>query len=177
MISLFKVYMNPEVDEPLLKVLHSGWIGQGEKVKEFENEISKIVNNKFCLSLSCGTHGLHLALRLLGVESGDEVITTPLTCTATNWPILMQNARIVWADINPYTLNIDASEIESKITDRTKAIFVVHWGGYPCDLDVIRNVAGDIPIVEDAAHAFGSTYKETIIGDCTYSNFVMFSFQ
>jgi dTDP-4-amino-4,6-dideoxygalactose transaminase len=179
MIPLFKVFMNPEVDEALLRVIHSGWIGQGPNVKAFEFFLSERFNNKLCLALSAGTHGLHLALRMLGVGKGDNVVTTALTCTATNWPILMQGADIRWADVKKEDLNIDPDSIYEKINYKTKAVIVVHWGGYPCDMKEIYAICSEreIPIIEDAAHAFGSTYRESIIGDCTYSDFVMMSFQ
>ncbi|KKM74648.1 hypothetical protein LCGC14_1398240 [marine sediment metagenome] len=179
MIPLFRVYMNPEVDEALLRVIHSGWIGQGEKVKEFESLLSEKFYNKYCLALSAGTHGLHLALRMLGVGKGDNVVTTALTCTATSWPILMQGADIRWADVKRSDLNIDFVSMRSKINEKTKAVIVVHWGGYPCDMEEIYTICSEreIPVIEDAAHAFGSTYRESIIGDCTYSDFTMMSFQ
>lgn len=173
---MFRVAMAPYVDEELLKVLHSGWIGQGEGVKKFEYELMKEFDNENVLTLSSGTHGLTLALRLIGVGRGDEVITTPLTCTATNMPILQQGAKIVWADVKR-DLNIDPKSIKKCITKKTKAIVVVHWGGYPCDMEEIKKVAGNIPIIEDCAHAYGSTYKNSYVGDCMYSDFAMFSFQ
>lgn len=184
MIPLFKVFMSYNVDEPLLETLHSGYVGQGPKVEEFERALVEYVLNPRVLTLSAGTHGLHLALRLLGIGPGDEVITTALTCTATNWSIMMQGADIVYADIGK-DLNISSASIQEKITNKTRAIIVVHWGGYPCDLDEISKIAyfdgpsyrGYIPIIEDAAHAFGSTYKGHITGDCYYSDFCMFSFQ
>jgi len=178
-IPLFKVYMNDEVGPLVNSVLYSGWIGQGPKVVEFEQKLGDQFGNDKVLALSAGTHGLILALRLAGVGPGDEVITTPLTCTATNTPILMQGAKIVWADIKPTDLNIDPQSIKSSITDRTKAITVVHWGGYPCDMKEIYDIGSehDIKIIEDGAHAFGSTYKMSTIGDCTYSDYSMMSFQ
>lgn len=178
MIPLFRVSMAEEVSSPLLKTIHSGWIGQGPKVKEFEEALSEKFHNPYALALSAGTHGLSLALKLIGVGPGDEVITTPLTCTATNTPILMCGADIVWADIKD-DINIDPKSIEDKITDRTKAIIFVHWGGHPADLEEIWNISKkyNIPVIEDAAHCYGSIYKNTIIGDCTYSNFTMISFQ
>jgi len=179
MIPLFKVYMDKDVNESLIQTLYSGWIGQGEKVKEFEDLLGNTFGNPYCLSLSAGTHGLHLALRMLGVREGDNVVTTALTCTATNWPILMQGADIVWADIKKEDLNIDPKSIKEKINQNTKAVMVMHWGGYPCDMEEIFNVCDSrgIPIIEDAAHAFGSTYKEEYIGSCQYSHFTMMSFQ
>jgi len=175
-IPIFKVAMNPKVDDELLRVIHSGWIGQGNLVNEFENELKNVFSNDNVLTLSAGTHGLTIALRLAGVGVGDEVIATPLTCTATNMPIMMQGANIVWADVGR-DLNIDPESIKSCITDKTKAIMFVHWGGYPCDMEEIKEIAGDIPIIEDCAHAYGSTYKGHNIGDCSFSDYAMFSFQ
>jgi dTDP-4-amino-4,6-dideoxygalactose transaminase len=178
-IPLFKVYMNPRVHEPVLRTLFSGWIGQGERVAQFEKALSERIGNPNCLTLSAGTHGLHLALRLEDVGPGDSVITTPMTCTATNWPILFQLADIVWADIQPDTLNIDPKSVEKRIDEKTKAIICMHWGGYPCDLQELRDIADAyrLPLIEDAAHAFGATYRDSIIGDCKYSDYTMFSFQ
>jgi len=175
-IPMFKVAMNSELDSDLLKVIHSGWIGQGNGVKDFELKLSKVFNNDKVLTLSAGTHGLSLALRLAGVGIGDEVISSPLTCTATNMPIMMQGADIVWADVER-DLNIDPVAIKYAITDKTKAIVVIHWGGYPCDMEEIKKVAGDIPIIEDCAHAYGSEYQGSPIGSCEYSDYAMFSFQ
>jgi dTDP-4-amino-4,6-dideoxygalactose transaminase len=175
-IPMFKVAMSPNLDDELLKVLHSGWIGQGNAVNRFEKELIKVFNNDKVLTLSAGTHGLSLALRLAGVGTGDEVITTPLTCTATNMPIMMAGADIVWADVKR-DMNIDPKSIRSCITSKTQAIVVVHWGGYPCDMSEIRDLAGTIPIIEDCAHAYGSIYKGNPIGCCDFSDYAMFSFQ
>jgi len=177
-IPMFKVAMSPDVDEELLKVLHSGWIGQGTKVWKFEQALGKRFDNEYVLGLSSGTHGLSLALRLAGVKPGDEVITTPLTCTATNMPILMHGGVPVWADVGN-DLNIDPDSIEKKITDKTKAIMVVHWGGYPCSMERIAKIAHshNLKVIEDCAHAYGSLYKGTKIGDCHYSDYAMMSFQ
>jgi len=177
-IPLFKVFISKQIDEPLLKVLHSGWIGQGPKVKEFEQVLSQRFNSPYPLTVSAGTHGLSLALRLCNIQPGDEVITTPLTCTATNMPILMHGAKIVWADVKS-DMNIDPDSIVQKITPKTKAIMAMHWGGYPCDMKQIHDIAeaANLYVIEDAAHAYGSTYKNSIIGDCTYSDFTMMSFQ
>jgi dTDP-4-amino-4,6-dideoxygalactose transaminase len=121
---------------------------------------------------------LSLALRLAGVIPGDEVITTPLTCTATNMPILMHGADIVWADVGE-DFNIHPQSIEENITPKTKAVIVVHWGGYPCDMERIYKLSQDhnFAVIEDCAHCWGSTYKGSTIGDCQYSDYAMFSFQ
>lgn len=179
MIPLFKVHMSKTVDKPLLKTLHSGWVGEGQKVAEFEKTMGEYVGNPKCFALSSATHGLHLALRLAGIGPGDDVITTPLTCAATVWPILYQGANIVWADIKTDDLNIDPVSVKQRITERTKAILAVHWGGYPCDLEELGKIAkeNNLVLIEDAAQALGATYKKTKIGDCEYSDAAVVSFQ
>ena len=177
-IPMFKVSMNPTIGDIVTPVLLSGWIGQGPKVAEFEALLWKKFNNPNVLTLSAGTHGLSLALRLAGIKQGDEVITTPLTCTATNMPILMAGGKIVWADVRE-DFNIDTESIKERITPKTKAITVVHWGGYPCDMEEIYNIAEDnqLKVIEDCAHVWNSQYKGHTIGDCEYSDYAMFSFQ
>jgi len=174
---LFKVHMPKSVDKPLLKVLHSGFIGQGKKVEEFEEKLGAFFNNKKILTLNAGTSAIQLALRLANVSYGDEVITTAMTCTATNMPILAAGAKIVWADVNPHTGLIDPESIRQKITSKTKAIIMVHFGGIPCEIDSINEIAKkfNIKTIEDAAHAFGSEYKGAKIGN--HSDFVIFSLQ
>jgi dTDP-4-amino-4,6-dideoxygalactose transaminase len=174
-IPLFKVFMPESVVESLKDVLLSGYIGQGPKVEEFERELSEYFGWPSLVTTNSGTSALHLALKLLNIGPGDTVLTTPLTCTATNWPVLLSGAEPRWCDIDPDTLNIDPEDVARKITGRTKAIIAVHWGGYPCDLDRLREVAGGIPIIEDCAHAFGSLYRDQLIGSS--GNYCMFSFQ
>jgi dTDP-4-amino-4,6-dideoxygalactose transaminase len=176
-IPLFKVFMPESVMEPLRKTLMSGFIGQGPKVEEFEKGLIERIGNPRALSLNSATSALHLALRLAGIQRNDEVISTPLTCTATNWPILANGGKIVWADVDPATANIDPKSIVSLITSKTKAIMVVHWGGYPCDMDEILNIAKrhGLAVVEDCAHAFGAEYKGKPLGN--QGTFACFSFQ
>ena len=179
-IPLFKVAMSDRgLDQQVSNVLHSGWVGQGQKVDRFELELGKRLGNPRVLALSAGTHGLALALRLAGVGPGDEVVSTPLTCTATNMPILQQGAEIVWADVKS-DFNIDPESVRRCISGKTRAIMLVHWGGYACDMHEISEIAADaggIPIIEDCAHAYGATYRDSVIGSCDYSSYAMFSFQ
>lgn len=176
-IPLFKVFMPESVMEPLRKVLLSGYVGEGPRVAEFERQLAPWFNNDNVLALNNGTASLQLALRLANVGYGDEVISTAMTCTATNVPILAMGAKIVWADIDPWTGNIDPEDVARKITPKTKAIMCVHWGGYPCDLDELNAIAAEhgIKLIEDACHAFGSTYHGKPIG--SHSDFACFSFQ
>ena len=177
MIPLFKVHMPETVMEPLEKVLMSGYIGQGRVVDEFELALSELIGNPYPLTVNSCTSALHLALRLADVGYGDEVITTPMTCSATNEPILERGAKIVWADVLPNTGEIDPDDVALKITSRTKAIVCVHWGGYPCNLRELNNIARHhgIKVIEDAAHAMLSRYEDQYIGN--HSHFVCFSFQ
>ena len=176
MIPLFKVVIDSNVVENIRQVMDSGYIGQGTKVVEFEQALKPWLGDNV-LSLNSGTSALHLALRLANVGDGDEVISTPMTCTATNMPILERGAKIVWADIDPWTGNISAEDIRKKITSKTKALMCVHWGGYPCDMHELSKISQEynIPVIQDAAHAFGATYGGLNISQ--YSAFTCFSFQ
>ena len=174
-VPLFKVFMSKNIDNPLKKVIHSGYIGQGPKVNEFEEKLQKFIGNPFIFTVNNGTSALHLALRLAGIKYGDEVITTPMTCTATNWAILHHGANLVWSDIDPSDGNISPRDIQKKITNNTKAIVVVDWGGTPCDILKIKKIAGNIPIIEDSAHGFGSVYNKKKVGN--WADYTCFSFQ
>lgn len=177
MIPLFKVHVPESVMEPLKEVLFSGYVGQGKKVDQFEKELSPWIGNSNILTVNSGTSALHLAMRLARVDAGDDVVTSPTTCSATGMPALERGAKLVWADIDPWTGNIDPVDVERKITPRTKAIIPIHWGGYPCELDALRAISQKygIPVVEDAAHAFGASYRGKLIG--SHSDFTCFSFQ
>lgn len=176
-IPLFKVFMPKSVIKPLKRVLFSGYIGEGPQVENFENKLRPWFGSQNILALNSGTSAIQLALRLADVSWGDEVISTPMTCVATNEPILSMGARIVWADIDPDTGNIDPEDVAKKITKKTKAIVVVHWGGYPCELEMLNKLASNhgIKLIEDACHAFGATYHGKMIG--SISDFTCFSFQ
>ena len=166
MIPLFKVSMREDVVQPLSELITSGFIGQGAKVEEFESLLSDYFGNPYCATLNSATSGLTLAYRLLGLQSGDEVLTSALTCTATNWPILANGLKIKWVDVDSDTCNMDLNDLKRKISKNTKAICVVHWGGYPLDLDELKKIQKEaqekfghfIPFVEACAHSMGSEY-------------------
>jgi len=186
-IPLFKVYMNPDATKDLEPVLASGYIGQGPKVEEFETLLKKHFNNDYVLTVNNGTAALHLALHLIkadyGTEERNEVLTTPMTCTATNWPIMANGLDLKWVDVDLNNCNMDMDDLERKLSPKTLAIMVVHWGGYPCDMARLKAIqkkclalyGHEPPIIEDSAHAWGATYKNKLIG--THGNYVMFSFQ
>lgn len=163
---------------PLLEdTLYSGYVGQGPRVAEFEAAVAGFLGNPNVLAVNSGTSAIQLALRLANVRGG-TVVTTPMTCAATNLPILAEGARPVWADIDPATGNIDADDVAKVIRPDTRAIIAVHWGGQPCDLNALNQVAASygIPLIEDAAHAFGATWEGVPVGGAT-ADFTCFSLQ
>ena len=190
-IDLFKVFMSDTAGEEVNKVLKSGYIGQGPKVNEFEEKLSEFLDKDYVVTLNSGTSGLHLALHLLkskkgswpGLNDGDEVLATSLTCTASNFPILANNLNIKWVDIDSTTLNMDLDDLSRKLSPKTKVIMLVHWGGYPNDLDKIKEIQNKCfelygfkpAVIEDGAHSFGSKYKGKHLGN--HGNIVMYSFQ
>jgi perosamine synthetase len=179
MIPIVKPFIPPsDVLMPLLeKVLYSGYIAEGEIVKQFEQKFGNYISNPHALSLNSGTAALHIALILAGVKNGDEVISTPLTAEPTNVAIYQAGAKVVWADIDYNTGILLASEVEKKITKKTKAIMLVHYAGIVADMDRFLALSQkyNIPIIEDAAHALGAKYKGKYIG--TISPYTIFSFQ
>jgi len=177
MIPLFKVHFPESALESVNKVLLSGYIGQGQKVEEFERALIPWMGTPNILSVITGTASLRLALRLAGVGPGTEVISTPVTCVASNSVILEQYADIVWGDVDPWTGNIDPLDVERKITPKTKAVIAVHWGGYPCEIDELVRICKKhgITLIQDAAHAFGAIYRDRPIG--SYSSLTCFSLQ
>lgn len=165
MIPVFKPSYDQRELEALREPFESGWIGLGPKTKEFEDKFAKYIGVDYAVGLNSATAALHLALLVADVEGG-EVITTPMTFVSTNMAILYNNATPVFADIEEDTLNIDVKEIEKRITKKTKAIIVVHYGGHACDMDPIMEIARhhEIKVIEDAAHACGSEYKGEKLG-------------
>ncbi len=149
----------------VVATLRSGWLTTGPRTAQFEREFRAYVQAPHALAVNSCTAGLHLALAALGIGKGDEVITTPLTFCATVNTILHVGATPVLADIRADG-NIDPEAIESRITERTRAIVPVHIGGLPCEMDAIWDLARrhDLRVVEDAAHAIGSQYKGLPIG-------------
>lgn len=179
MIPLVKPYISPkeELLPAIEKILYSGYIAEGEAVYQFEREFGEFINNPLVLALSSGTAALHLALLCIGAGVGDEVISTAMTAEPTNTAIAVTGAEIVWADVDPDTGLIMPESIEEKITDKTKAIVVVHYAGMVCDMDKINAVSQkyNIPVIEDTAHALGSKYNGKPVG--SNSRFTCFSFQ
>jgi len=197
-IPLFKVFMSPYAAGDVADVLNSGYIGEGPKVKEFETALAKkFLHTESPLSadiitFNSATSAEHLIYHMLkkpqkdltpyywgviekdwkGLDENSEVLTTPLTCTATNWPILLNGLKLKWVDVDPNTMNMDLDSLSEKINHNTRIITVVHWGGYPIDMNRLKNIVSaaeemygtSIMIIEDCAHAFGSKYHGEYVG-------------
>jgi len=177
-IVLFHPYIPKSAISNVTETLKTRWIGQGPKVDQFEKLFKeKFAEERYSLAVGSGTDALHLSYILAGLKPNDEVITTVFTCTATNIPLLYMGIDIKFADIQPGTMNIDPKSVKDLITEQTKAIICVHYGGLPCDMDELRQLADShgIPIIEDAAQAVGAKYKDKNIGEI--SEFTAFSFQ
>jgi dTDP-4-amino-4,6-dideoxygalactose transaminase len=191
-IPLFKVAMaQQDALDRVAGVLRGGWLEHGPTVTEFERVLGERIGNPRVLALNSGSSGLHLAIDLVarsasararhGAEPG-EVLSTPLTFEGTNWPILANGLRIRWVDVDPATLNIDLDDLARKISPATRAIMIVHWTGYPVDLNRLREVLDEAEsrlgfrpmVIEDCAQAWGATYRGVPLGN--HGNICMFSF-
>ena len=194
MLSLFKVFMSEDVLEPINKVLMSGQLTQGPKVEEFETALKNYIGNPYILTLNSATAGLTLATRLLknkhqetqwpGFDEEKYIVLIPaLTCFATTAAVLANNVNIRWLDVDLQTCNIDLNDLKNKLNDKTKIIYLVHWGGNPIDLDELDKICevhrlryGFKPmVVEDCAHSFGAEYNGKKIGSS--KNICVFSLQ
>jgi perosamine synthetase len=141
--------------EPIM----SGWLTAGPKVREFEEIFAKRHHVKHALAVTSATTALHLALISLGVKAGDEVIVPAFTWVSTANVVLYCGAKVVFVDVDVTTFNIDVNDLKKKITSNTKAIIPVHLFGLCADIDAVKKVAGDIPLIEDGACAAGAAYK------------------
>jgi len=191
-IPLFKVYMSEKAPDAVAEVLRSGFIGEGPQVKAFEKELlnyfhASETGSKIIL-VNSATSAEHLIYHMLksnrtltqkyewgfsetfwpALKPTDEVLTTALTCTATNWPIVHNGLNLRWVDVDPLTLNMSLEDLERKINVNTRIITVVHWGGNPIDMDkleaIVKNAENlygrPIAIIEDCAHSFGGKYPD-----------------
>jgi len=176
----FLPYALPDTDEAeiaeIAETIRSGWVTTGPKTHQFEAEFAAYVGAKHAVAVNSCTAAMHLALEAIGLQRGDEVITSPYTFAATAEVVRYFDARPVFVDVNADDLNIRPDLIEDAITERTKAIIPVHIAGLPADLDSIHQVARrhNLPVIEDAAHAFPTQYQGRMIG--SLSEFTCFSF-
>ncbi len=156
-----------EEKKEVIKAMDSGWVTLGPGTREFEEQFAKYTGAKYAVGLSSCTAALHLALIAAGVGRGDEVITTIFTFAASINPVLILGGKPVLVDIDEKTMNIDEKLIEAKITKKTKVIMPMHYGGYPCNMDAIKKIAKKhkLIIIEDAATAIGTSYKDKKVGN------------
>jgi len=180
MSSEFITFHRPEIGEEevrsVVETLRSGWLTTGPKVKRFEEDFARYLGCTHAVAVNSGTAALHLALDAIGIKEGDEVIVPTMTFAATAEVVLYFKANPVLVDCEPNTLNLDAKQVESAVTPRTKAIIPVHMGGQPCDMEPILELARryNLKVIEDAAHALPATYhgkKVGTIGDITCFSF------
>ena len=152
--------------EAVVEVLKSDWLTTGPKVGEFEVAFAEFTGTAEAVAVSNGTAALHAAVAALGIGPGDEVIVTPITFAASANCVVYQGATPVFADVDPDTLLIDPTDVASKINDKTKAIISVDYTGQPCDYEALQQIADahDIPIIDDACHAIGGSYKQKPVG-------------
>lgn len=176
MIPVYKPYHDELEMKYLGEVIDSGWWGMGPKTAEFEQRFATYIGIEYALGLNSATAALHLALMCVGVKDA-EVISPAMTFVSTNHAILYNGGTPVFCDVEPDHLNVTAEEIAKLITPRTKAIIVVHYGGYACDMDPIMELAREnkLAVIEDCAHACGGRYKGRMLG--SIGDFGSFSFQ
>ena len=175
MIPLFRTKIYPESIENVIKVLQSGWLGLGKEVEAFEKAFCDYIGCKYAVAVNSGTAALQLAVELLGIPKGSRIISTPLTFVATNHELLRAGYDPLFADIDMTTGNMDLGSIRRLCklygmgehnTNRPRAIMAVHYGGTPIPIDFLYEIGQEyrIPIIEDCAHACGSSYRGEMVG-------------
>lgn len=164
-----------EIDE-VVDTLRSGWLTTGPKTRRFEREFAARLGVPHAVAVNSATAAMHLALDAINLQAGDEVIVPVYTFTATAEVVTYFHARPVFVDVDPATCNLDPTQLEARITERTRAIMVVHIGGLPAEMNAILAIAQahNLPVIEDAAHAFPSSYQGRMIG--TIGDLTAFSF-
>ena len=175
-IQFHKAHITDDEIAEVIDSLKSGWLTMGPKTVRFEEEFARYLNAKNAISVNSCTAAMHLALKAMGLEAGDEVIIPALTFIATSEVLTYFNAKPVLVDVDKQTHNIDVAAVEKAITGKTKGIIPVHYGGQPCDLDELHDLAAryNLAVIEDAAHALPSYYKGKLIG--SFGDATCFSF-
>ena len=175
-IPLAKPYLDKEDAQNAYDTILTGWVTQGPRVQEFEEKFANYVGSKYAVALSNCTTALHLAMIVAGVKEDDEVVCPSMSYVATANSIRYVGAKVVFAEVNPTTYNIDVDDVRKKITSKTKAILIVHQIGMPADIDAFKDLCNEknLVLIEDAACAAGSSYKGNKIG--SHSDLVCFSF-
>ena len=176
MIPYGKQSIDNEDLDSVIEVLKSDWLTTGPKIEEFERSFSNYVGSKFSIALNSGTAALHSVMYAIGIKNGDEVIVPTMTFAATANCILYQNGTPIFADVNEDTLLLDPSDVEKKISSKTKAIIAVDYAGHPVDYDALHYIAKkhNIYLISDSCHAIGGKYKGREVG--SIADFSTFSF-
>ncbi|MEO8769694.1 MAG: DegT/DnrJ/EryC1/StrS family aminotransferase [Ferruginibacter sp.] len=176
MIPIAKPYLTKEDAQAAYDTILTGWITQGPRVQEFEEKFAQYTGAKYAVAVSNCTTALHLAMIVSGIGAGDEVICPSMSYIATANSIKYVDATPIFAEVDPFTYNIDVADAERKITKHTKAILIVHQIGMAADIDAFKNLCEkyNLKLIEDAACAAGSSYKDGKIG--SHSELVCFSF-
>lgn len=177
MIPLYKPYM-PEKLPELDSILHSGVLSYGKWGKLFENKLRNFIGVENLLITNTYASAIQVVLTVLGLRPGDEVITSPMSCLASNQPLLTFGLKIVWADIDPWTGTLDPKSVLAKVTSKTRLIFHNHFCGYVGYVDEINRIGKEhgIPVIDDCVEAFGSKYKGNYTGNLG-TDVTVFSFQ
>ena len=176
----FLVFGAPAIEDAeiqeIVATMKSGWLGTGPKVAQFESDFAAYKGARHAAAVNSCTAALHLSLLASGVGPGDEVITSALTFCATVNAIIHAGATPVLADVDPKTMNMDAEQVERRITSKTRALLPVHFAGRPCEMDALMEIAQrhDLKVIEDCAHAIETEYKGRKAG--TFGDFGCFSF-
>ena len=175
-IPLAKPYLDKEEAQYAYDTILSAWVTQGQKVQEFEEKFADYVGSKYAVAVSNCTTALHLSMIVAGVTVDDEVICPSMSYVATANSIRYVGAKVVFAEVNPVTYNINIEDVRKKITSKTRAILIVHQMGMPADIDAFKELCAEknLVLIEDAACAVGSSYKGKKIG--SHSDLVCFSF-
>lgn len=160
------------------RILQSPFLTCGPAVSQFEQAICDYTSARYCVAVSSATAALHLTMLALGIGPGDEVVTSPITFLASANCVLYVGGSVRFADVESDTANIAIDALRHQITPRTKAIIPVHYAGQSCDMEAIHALAREhgLYVIEDAAHAIGSNYKDTKVGSCRFSDMTVFSF-
>lgn len=177
MVPLYKPYISPDLPE-LDAIIHSGSLSYGKWGREFESKLKCFIGNDRLLTTNSYSSAIQIALTVLGLESGDEVIASPMSCLASNMPLLTYGLKVVWADVDPKTGTLSPDSVKDKITDRTKLIFHNHFCGYIGYVDEINTIAREygLFVIDDCVEAFGSKYKGRLAGNLG-TDISLFSFQ
>lgn len=178
MIPIFKPYMPNDILPELESILYSGQLAYGKYGKLFESELAKFIGNPHVISVNSYNQAMLLALSILDLKPGDEVIASPVSCLASNQPFVIKGLKVVWADVNPKTGSLCVADVKKRITAKTKAIFHNHFCGYLGDIAAINQLAKEhgLWVVDDCIEAFGSEYNTQKTGNLG-ADLTVFSFQ